>query len=253
MRRQLLQDPAVAVRVVEGDERAPRLHVDLAGLHAVLDQRWRAAAASGTTTCTPRWVPGGIWVMPVPNAIEHAEPGRGELDEAQLLVDLLVVVGVEADLIDVERLGAVDVGHRDEDQFDLPVHVHTANLGQGSDRTIRIARSAEPRHQPGSRALRASRAANRCQTPNIQMSGRGLEPRTVVEQLHPAPVEPAVRGGVPGAAQPLAALHAWRRRRRSRHGRSSRAATSRSWASRSARWPSGGSSRCCRCPALRSP
>src|SRR5829696_3344894 len=34
----------------------------------------------------------------------------------------------------------------------------------------------------------------------------GFESRAVVEELHPAPVEPAVGGGVPGAAKPLAVL-----------------------------------------------
>src|SRR5579862_6899449 len=36
--RQLLQGPGVAVGVAEGDERAPRLLVDVAGLHAVREE-----------------------------------------------------------------------------------------------------------------------------------------------------------------------------------------------------------------------
>ena len=50
---------------------------------------------------------------------------EAELHEAQGLVDLLVVVGIETNLVDVERLGAVDVGDRDGDEFDLPVHART--------------------------------------------------------------------------------------------------------------------------------
>jgi hypothetical protein len=42
--------------------------------------------------------------------------GRGELDEAQLLGHLVVVFGDEARLLDVEGLGAVDVGDGDLDQ-----------------------------------------------------------------------------------------------------------------------------------------
>jgi hypothetical protein len=35
------------------------------------------------------------------------------------------VVGVETNLVDVERLGAVDVGDRDGDEFDLPVRARS--------------------------------------------------------------------------------------------------------------------------------
>jgi hypothetical protein len=42
-------------------------------------------------------------------AIEHAEPGWRELDEADLVGGAVVVIGVEAGLVDVERLCAVDV------------------------------------------------------------------------------------------------------------------------------------------------
>jgi hypothetical protein len=52
-----------------------------------------------------------------------AEPGRRELHEAQLVGDLVVVVGVEAHLLRVEGVGSVDVGDRNLDQLELPVHV----------------------------------------------------------------------------------------------------------------------------------
>jgi hypothetical protein len=51
---------------------------------------------------------------------------RGELDEAQLLVDLVIVVQPEADLIDVERFGAVDIDHGQWNEFEF--HVHASNL-----------------------------------------------------------------------------------------------------------------------------
>src|SRR4029434_7610880 len=50
--------------------------------------------------------------------------GRGELDEAEVVADMVVVVGVEADLLGVEALGPVHVGDGDRDQLELPVHDH---------------------------------------------------------------------------------------------------------------------------------
>jgi hypothetical protein len=50
-------------------------------------------------------------------------PGRGELDEPQRVADLVIMIGVKADLIHVERLGPVDIGHRYRNQLDLPVHI----------------------------------------------------------------------------------------------------------------------------------
>src|SRR5215831_2284143 len=50
-----------------------------------------------------------------------------QLNEAQVLVDGVVEVGMEADLVDVEMLGAIDVRHGEEDQLDLHVHTHTIN------------------------------------------------------------------------------------------------------------------------------
>jgi hypothetical protein len=38
-------------------------------------------------------------------------PGRGELDEAQRIVDLIVVVGNETNLVNVKVLCPIDVGY----------------------------------------------------------------------------------------------------------------------------------------------
>ena len=65
---------------------------------------------------------------PWPIAIEQAEPG--ELHEAEVLVDRVVVVGVEAGLVGVEGLRAVDVGDRDGDELELVVHA-VRPLGAG--------------------------------------------------------------------------------------------------------------------------
>ena len=51
-----------------------------------------------------------------------ARAGRGELHEAQVLVHLVVVVGVEPGLVHVERLRAVDVGDRHRDELEPVVH-----------------------------------------------------------------------------------------------------------------------------------
>jgi hypothetical protein len=48
--------------------------------------------------------------------------GRRDLHEAQLVRDLVIVVGVEAGLLDVERLRAVDVGDGEGDQLEPVVH-----------------------------------------------------------------------------------------------------------------------------------
>src|SRR5215471_14605230 len=133
---QLLERPGVAVGVAEGDERAPGLNVDVAGLHAMLEQ-------------VP---PGGLDIRddhlhallrarrhlgdPRPHDHRARRPGRGELHEPQLVADLMVMVGVEPDLFGVERLGAVDVGHRYGHELDLPVHAwqRTPGTGQSSGR-----------------------------------------------------------------------------------------------------------------------
>src|SRR5215475_8818542 len=52
---------------------------------------------------------------------------------------LVIMVGVEPDLIDVERFGAVDVRHRDRDEFNLPVHART--VFEASDSVCRQAGS----------------------------------------------------------------------------------------------------------------
>ena len=74
--------------------------LDLAGVDAVRDEvrpgrrpRRRRRPACPTT------LPGSAGVTPTPIAIEQAEPARGQLDEAELRADLVVVVEVEADLV----------------------------------------------------------------------------------------------------------------------------------------------------------
>ncbi len=56
--------------------------------------------------------------------IEQAEPRRRQLDEADAVHGPLIEVGVEANLVDVEILRAVHIGHGDKDKFKFPVHPH---------------------------------------------------------------------------------------------------------------------------------
>src|SRR5205814_6734274 len=55
---------------------------------------------------------------------------RRELDESELLRDLVVVVGIEPDLVDVERLRAIDV--RDRNLHELESILHGADPISGS-------------------------------------------------------------------------------------------------------------------------
>src|SRR4051812_40438592 len=56
--------------------------------------------------------------------------GRRQLHEPQVLADDVVVVGVEADLVDVEGFGAIDVRDRDGDQLELVVHARLPFRGE---------------------------------------------------------------------------------------------------------------------------
>ena len=65
----------------------------------------------------------------MPNAIEHADPGGGELHEPQLVADRVVVVEVEARAVGVERLGAVDVGDGHVHELELEIDHESQTTG----------------------------------------------------------------------------------------------------------------------------
>ena len=132
----------------------------------------RTAAALSTTTCMPLTEPGSASVRPVPIAIEHAEPGRGELHEADLVADAVVVVGVEADLVDVERLRAVDVGDREVTELELDVH---GTILIETEPSVPIARL--DRHASGT-SRRAAR--NDAQDPRVRASGLRRRPEAPI-------------------------------------------------------------------------
>ena len=50
--------------------------------------------------------------------------GRGHLDDPELVADVVVDVEAEAEVVDVERLGPVDVGDGDEDKLEAEVDAH---------------------------------------------------------------------------------------------------------------------------------
>src|SRR5215218_3217121 len=118
----LLDGPAVAVRVGEEHEPAPGKVLDLADLDPavgevgvggldVVDHHLQAGDRAGR----------GVGDAD-PERDRAGRAGRGQLDEAELVADLVVVVGVEADLLGVEALGAVDVADGDRHQLELEVH-----------------------------------------------------------------------------------------------------------------------------------
>src|SRR5579859_91797 len=108
---QLLERPHVAVGVAEGDERAPRLHVDVAGLNAVREELLPGGLGVGHHALNALLRPGRHRGDPGAEDDGTRRPGRGELDEPQRLAHLVIVVGVEAHLVDVKRLGTVHVGY----------------------------------------------------------------------------------------------------------------------------------------------
>src|SRR3954453_17528300 len=48
---------------------------------------------------------------------------RRELYESDVVAHLVIVVGVEADLLDVKGLRAIDVSDGNGDEFELPIHL----------------------------------------------------------------------------------------------------------------------------------
>jgi hypothetical protein len=121
-RRQLLQGPGVAVGVGEEHELAPRLHVDLAGLDPTFHELLAGGRDVFDHDLNALLRPGRHVGDPGAEHHRARRPGRGELDEPQALVDLVIVVSVEAHLVDVKGLGPVDIGHRNAHKLDLPVH-----------------------------------------------------------------------------------------------------------------------------------
>ena len=71
----LLHGPAVAVGVAEEHEPAPRELLDLAGFDAVLDEVGTRRVGVGDDELQALHEPGTVSMIPVPMAIEQADPG----------------------------------------------------------------------------------------------------------------------------------------------------------------------------------
>ena len=62
-------------RVAEGCERAPRLDVDVAGIHAAGEEFSPGGLGVGNHALHSFCEPGGIWVIAVPSTMEPARAG----------------------------------------------------------------------------------------------------------------------------------------------------------------------------------
>src|SRR5256714_4977998 len=130
-----LQRPAVAIGIAEIDEPAPRLHRDLARLDARCEQLLTRGLGVGDHDLdllrAGRLVGDAV--------ADHDRAGRAgwcQLNETQAVVHPVVVVGVEAHTL-VEGLGPVDVGHRNGNELDLPIHAPTVGRGYDTPRSDR--------------------------------------------------------------------------------------------------------------------
>jgi len=71
----VLHGPAIAVGVGEKYEPPPGEVLDVARIHATLDELGAGRLGIVTTNCRPSNEPGVASVIPAPIAIEHADPG----------------------------------------------------------------------------------------------------------------------------------------------------------------------------------
>src|SRR4051794_22713055 len=126
LRQGFLQRPAVAVGIGEVHEATPRLLVD----RADRDPSGRQLSPRGIGVGDHRQQALLRSRSHLRDALaDHDRARRArrrELHEAQFVADALVVVGVEPDLVDVEGLGAVDVG--DGNRHELEFHLHEPTL-----------------------------------------------------------------------------------------------------------------------------
>ena len=114
-------------------------------------------------------------------AADHDRAGRtrrGELDEAQRVGDLVVVVGSEPDLVDVERLGAIDVGHRHGHELEPEIHAQPLSCEARGSGGVRIP-LAEARRERAPRAWRraAGHVASAAQPGRAPCRSRRRSPR----------------------------------------------------------------------------
>ena len=122
----LLDGPAVAIGVGEEDEAAPGEVLDVADLDAAGEELLAGPVDVADDQLQALERARRHLVGAAGQRDRAVGTGRGELDEAEVLGYLVVVFGDEARLLDVEGLGAVDVGDGDLDQLQAPVDLRGA-------------------------------------------------------------------------------------------------------------------------------
>jgi hypothetical protein len=68
-----------------------------------------------------------------PERYRARRAGWGDLHEAKVLIDSLIVVDDEPELVGVERLGPVHIGNREDDEFNLVVDDGKLPIGTDND------------------------------------------------------------------------------------------------------------------------
>ena len=118
---QLLDGPGVAVGVAEPGEPAPGQVLHWTGLDAARDQVRIDRVGVVDHDLQPLDRAGRRVSQTEAERDRRGRAGRRQLDEPDLIADRDVVVGDETDLVDVERLGRVDVGDGEDHQLEPDV------------------------------------------------------------------------------------------------------------------------------------
>src|SRR5687767_8577636 len=120
--RELLDRPAIAVRIAEEDEPSPREVADVGHVHASAGQLLARRLDVGHDQLQALDRAGRLRRHVLADPDRAARAGWRQLDEPQLIVDGVVLVEVEPGLIAVERDRSVQV--RDGNRDELKLHVH---------------------------------------------------------------------------------------------------------------------------------
>src|SRR5919198_3709401 len=121
--RDLLNGPAVAVRVAEEHKRTPWELLHLADLHPAPDELGTSGVDIGDHQLQSLRRARRHLAEALSDRDGARRPRGRELHEPEVIRDYLVVVGDETGLVRVEGLGPVHIRDRDLDQFELPIHL----------------------------------------------------------------------------------------------------------------------------------
>src|SRR5207248_8449900 len=109
-------------RITKIGKRPPLLHIDLTDGNASCDQFLADGFHVRNHHKQPLERSGLHGGDAHPNHNRAGRTGRGQLDKAQVLADLLVKISVKADLLRIKSLGAVNVCDRYRNQFEFHLH-----------------------------------------------------------------------------------------------------------------------------------